>query len=414
MVGQVKTGFRGLIAVAAAAIASLAFATPAIAAFPGQNGSIAFDRQFRIWLKATPDLAAPETMFRDEGANDSQPDFSPDGSLVAFVRNSPGPEIFVASAGGTGTAARLTTNSVVDRHPAWTPDGRIVFEQGTGIWSMNADGSGQTELTGAKPGDSADYDPAQPSSMPAVSPATGRIAFIHQGELWTMAPDGSGKGQLANTCAVPTGGVCDPIEANPDFSPDGASIAFEYLGDIYIVPAEGGTSVPLAGTGDGRFPSAQLDPAWSPDGTMIAFESAPPAQDYDIAWARTSRTDTAPTQITDNAADDLNPNWGVLRSAGPPPVAEHERKLTLAYKGGKFKGKIKSSAEPCTETQKVKVFEKEKGKDPKVASDKTSEAGKFSVRERGADGRFYAEVKEKTIEGVGVCLAATSKTKKVR
>ena len=382
----------------------------AAATFQGANGPIAFDRQFRIWLKPAPELASPESQFRQDNANDSAASFSPDGSLVAFVRNSPGPEIFVANADGTGTPTQLTSNTVVDRHPAWGPGGRIVFERQTGIWAMNADGGGQVELTGTKPGDSAGYDPAQPSSMPAVSP-TGLIAFIHQGELWTMAADGSGKGELPNACAVPSG-ICDPIEANPDFSPDGSQIAFEYSGDIFMTPAGGGTSVPLAGTSDGRFPSAQLDPAWSPDGTMIAFESAQPAQDYDIAWARTSRTDTSPNQITDNTFDDLNPAWGVARAAGPPPAAEIARKLTLGYKDGKFKGKIKSAAEPCTETQNVKVLEKEKGKDPKVGSDKTNGAGKFSVREPGADGKFYATVKRTNVEGAGVCLAATSPTKR--
>ncbi len=93
-------------------------------------------------------------------------------------------------------------------------------------------------------------------------------------------------------------------------------------------------------------------------------------------------------------------------------MAEHVRTLTLGYKDGKFKGKIKSAAEACTETQNVKVFEKEKGKDPKAGSDKTNGAGKFSIEERGADGRFYATVKQTTVEGVGICLAATSKTKR--
>ena len=43
---------------------------------------------------------------------------------------------------------------------------------------------------------------------------------------------------------------------------------------------------------------------------------------------------------------------------------------------------------------KVKVFEKAKGKDPKVGADKTNSAGKWSFEDRGADGKLYATVCE--------------------
>ena len=60
----------------------------------------------------------------------------------------------------------------------------------------------------------------------------------------------------------------------------------------------------------------------------------------------------------------------------------------------------------------MKVFEKRKGKDPKAGSDRTDGAGKWSFKEEGADGTFYATVPATTIPA-GECPAAKSKARKV-
>jgi Tol biopolymer transport system component len=99
-------------------------------------------------------------------ANDSSPDWSPDGSRIAFVsdRDSdivienqpPMPfqsEIYVMRADGSGQT-RLTAAPTQKLNPTWSPDGTrllyrvltVVLEQPGTLFLMNADGSVQTEL----------------------------------------------------------------------------------------------------------------------------------------------------------------------------------------------------------------------------------------------------------------------------
>jgi len=53
-----------------------------------------------------------------------------------------------------------------------------------------------------------------------------------------------------------------------DISPDGATLVFDLLGDLYTLPVEGGTATPLL-TG----PAFESQPRYSPDGSEIVFVS---------------------------------------------------------------------------------------------------------------------------------------------
>lgn len=54
----------------------------------------------------------------------------------------------------------------------------------------------------------------------------------------------------------------------PALSPDGGTIVFSYRGDLWRVPAAGGTAVPLT-----SHPAHDIAPVWTPDGRTVVFAS---------------------------------------------------------------------------------------------------------------------------------------------
>ena len=87
-----------------------------------------------------------------EGAAYAAPAWSPDGRKIAFASERDGnSEIYLMNADGSGQR-NLTRNLAYDGDPAWSPDGRkITFVSNRDgryeVYVMNADGSGQRSLT---------------------------------------------------------------------------------------------------------------------------------------------------------------------------------------------------------------------------------------------------------------------------
>ena len=87
-----------------------------------------------------------------------------------------------------------------------------------------------------------------------------------------------------------------------DVSPDGKTLAFDLLGDIFVLPIAGGEATAIASG-----PAWEMQPRFSPDGSMIAFSS-------DRAGAANlwvMKTDgSAARAITDEQFHTLNnPSW---------------------------------------------------------------------------------------------------------
>jgi Tol biopolymer transport system component len=187
----------------------------------------------------------------------TQPTWSPSRARVAVTN---GYDIFVIPSTG-GTAIRLT-NATSDAFlgPAWSPDGGLIaFVRETSgpavLGVMNPDGSGvRTLSTNAAKGNDVLWNVAHPS----WSPDGARIAFtcdidLYNSDVCIINRDGTGLVRLNS------GGW------SPVWSPDGTRIAFSTGNGLALMNVDGSGVSPI-GTSLSGWPGS-----WSPDGAQIAF-----------------------------------------------------------------------------------------------------------------------------------------------
>lgn len=127
-------------------------ALPAGATFAGLNSDIAWRHDTGVTdeiYTASSLLMGPGSA--TSGGDDESPDWSPDGTKIAFARwDGTDGELWVVNADGSGPK-RLTNDTKQQWYPAWSPDGtQIAFESDRGgaddnIWTMNANGSGASQ-----------------------------------------------------------------------------------------------------------------------------------------------------------------------------------------------------------------------------------------------------------------------------
>ncbi|MGW3996466.1 VWA domain-containing protein [Amycolatopsis sp. NPDC004772] len=152
---------------------------------------------------------------------------------------------------GARTAVPLTNDDAVDLHPALSPDGRTV--------------AFASERTGSR-------------------------------KLFVIGVDGRGLRQVTSGPAT---------DDSPSWSPDGTRLAFsstrdDPAGDIYTVPAAGGTPTRL--TAD---PAADTQPAWGP--ARIAFTTTRFHPAGDVALV--AETGGAVTRAVPDPGDSAEPAW---------------------------------------------------------------------------------------------------------
>jgi Tol biopolymer transport system component len=218
-----------------------------------------------------------QTRLTDDAMTFSQLAWSPDGKKIAFSRvdGAGASDIFVMNSDGS-SQINLTTTGDFEVHlgtPVWSPDGKkLAFRRNTtevtsgatanasalvyemsGIYVVNADGTGQNSLT-----------TSPLSDAPTWSPNGEKLAFVEavgDEDIYTINSDGSDRTSLTNSPAN---------EYDPAWSPDGKKISFlvedRTSTNIYVMNADGTGRIRLTDT-----IASEAGAAWSPDAEKIAF-----------------------------------------------------------------------------------------------------------------------------------------------
>jgi Tol biopolymer transport system component len=275
------------------------------------------DGGYHLWSVA-PDGTGQRELTR--GAfDDRDPAFSHDGTRIAFSSDRGNPlgsdyNIFVLDL-RSDEIRQLTHDPAEDMMPSWSPDDRQVAfastrDNGHGVWAVDASGGPERRVVDTSSRiDAAAWEPDGDILAHGVDGSRGwlevrgktitgtemvfpfRPSFLADGTYFYTA-DGKirrrGPGGGAMTIAfsaslevTPAAGTYQrrkrdfdsgsPRKAlgivRPVISPDGKSIAFNALGDIYVMPVGG---APVNITHDAAY---DCDPAWSPDGSELAYSS---------------------------------------------------------------------------------------------------------------------------------------------
>ncbi len=256
-------------------------------AISNDGRTIVFERDFGVWKMNAGSGEATRVSIALRGApageglqhqsltnGFTELALSPDGKKVAFTAHG---QIFAASAKDGGDAARVTNTSADEDEIAWTPDSKqIVYvsdRDGTPhIFLYDFTTRAETQLTRG----------TQPDTQPQFSPDGKSLAFLRAAEHVVVLDMATKQEHVAASGHMnrPPLGSARPFV----WSPDSHWLAFlpaseKDFRNVRIVPAAGGDAKPatfLANTSGDYL-------TWSPDGTYLLFNTAQRTEQRQVA-----------------------------------------------------------------------------------------------------------------------------------
>jgi Tol biopolymer transport system component/DNA-binding winged helix-turn-helix (wHTH) protein len=224
-------------------------------------------------------------------SGDIDPVVSPDGQTIAFLRDSVGAQsIYILPISG-GREQLITSGLGLTVGLAWTGDGRDLIFGGRWLWTVPVAGGSPVRLQFGQDG----YQPSIRGN---------RIAYTQASEndsIWRRQADSKGTYGQAQTLISST-----RIDAGPQFSPDGDTIAFQSdrsgVFEIWLCKSDASdvrqlTHLGVAWTGT---------PRWSPDGKFVVFDSRPNGN-ADLFLADVQGG--SPRRLTSDPSNEVVPSW---------------------------------------------------------------------------------------------------------